>query len=208
MMAHELAHVKNRDTLTMTITATIAGAISMLANFAMFFGGNDNNNRWRDRRAARRHPGAARRDAGADGDQPHARIRRRPRRSGDRGRPLWLASALEKLEHGAQRSTTRRRSITPRRRISSSSIRCTANGIDSLFATHPAPRTGSAPAGEWPRAGRANCRASHLHALSAAGPVGPLVGVARTVGIGRSPGASSRRSWCAMTAGTISAWRH
>jgi heat shock protein HtpX len=45
VMAHELAHVQNRDTLTMTITATIAGAISMLANFAFFFGGNrDNNN--------------------------------------------------------------------------------------------------------------------------------------------------------------------
>ena len=41
VMAHELAHVKNRDTLTMTITATIAGAISALANFAMFFGGGD-----------------------------------------------------------------------------------------------------------------------------------------------------------------------
>lgn len=39
VMAHELAHVKNRDTLTMTITATIAGAIGALANFAMFFGG-------------------------------------------------------------------------------------------------------------------------------------------------------------------------
>ena len=44
-MAHELAHVQNRDTLTMTITATLAGAISMLGNFAFFFGGNrDNNN--------------------------------------------------------------------------------------------------------------------------------------------------------------------
>ena len=44
-MAHELAHIKNRDTLIMTITATIAGAISMLAQFGMFFGGNrDNNN--------------------------------------------------------------------------------------------------------------------------------------------------------------------
>src|SRR3546814_19789763 len=42
-MAHELAHVKNRDTLTMTITATIAGAISMLANFGLFFGDNRNN---------------------------------------------------------------------------------------------------------------------------------------------------------------------
>jgi heat shock protein HtpX len=36
VMAHELAHVKNRDTLTMTVTATIAGAIGMLANFALF----------------------------------------------------------------------------------------------------------------------------------------------------------------------------
>jgi len=45
VMAHELAHIKNRDTLIMTITATIAGAISMLAQFGMFFGGNrDNNN--------------------------------------------------------------------------------------------------------------------------------------------------------------------
>jgi heat shock protein HtpX len=45
VVAHELAHIKNRDTLIMTITATIAGAISMLAQFGMFFGGNrDNNN--------------------------------------------------------------------------------------------------------------------------------------------------------------------
>ena len=39
VIAHELAHIKNRDTLTMTITATIAGAISMLAQFGLFFGG-------------------------------------------------------------------------------------------------------------------------------------------------------------------------
>jgi heat shock protein HtpX len=44
VMAHELAHVKNRDTLTMTITATIAGAISMLGQFGMFFGGHRDNN--------------------------------------------------------------------------------------------------------------------------------------------------------------------
>ena len=45
VMAHELAHVQHRDTLTMTIVATFAGAISMLGNFAFFFGGNrDNNN--------------------------------------------------------------------------------------------------------------------------------------------------------------------
>ncbi len=45
VIAHELAHIKNRDTLTMTITATLAGAISMLANFGMFFRGNRNNTR-------------------------------------------------------------------------------------------------------------------------------------------------------------------
>jgi heat shock protein HtpX len=46
VLAHELAHVRNHDTLTMTITATIAGAISMLAQFGLFFGGGhrDNNN--------------------------------------------------------------------------------------------------------------------------------------------------------------------
>ncbi len=44
VVAHELAHIKNHDTLIMTITATIAGAISMLAQFGMFFGGNRDNN--------------------------------------------------------------------------------------------------------------------------------------------------------------------
>jgi heat shock protein HtpX len=38
VIAHELAHIKNRDTLTMTITATIAGAIGFLSQFAFFFG--------------------------------------------------------------------------------------------------------------------------------------------------------------------------
>ncbi|MDC7676822.1 zinc metalloprotease HtpX [Asticcacaulis machinosus] len=45
VMAHELAHVKNRDTLIMTVTATLAGAISSIANFAMFFGGGDDEDR-------------------------------------------------------------------------------------------------------------------------------------------------------------------
>ena len=44
VIAHELAHIRNRDTLTMTITATIAGAISMLAQFGLFFGGHRDNN--------------------------------------------------------------------------------------------------------------------------------------------------------------------
>jgi heat shock protein HtpX len=45
VMAHELAHVKHRDILISTISATMAGAISMLANFAMFFGGRDDEGR-------------------------------------------------------------------------------------------------------------------------------------------------------------------
>jgi len=44
VIAHELAHIKNHDTLIMTVTATIAGAISMLSQFALFFGGNRNTN--------------------------------------------------------------------------------------------------------------------------------------------------------------------
>jgi len=44
VIAHELAHVKHRDTLLMTVTATLAGAIAMLANFGLFFSGNRNNN--------------------------------------------------------------------------------------------------------------------------------------------------------------------
>jgi len=45
VLGHELAHVKHRDILTSTITASIAGAISTLAQFGMFFGGRDDDNR-------------------------------------------------------------------------------------------------------------------------------------------------------------------
>lgn len=43
VISHELAHIKNHDTLLMTVTATVAGAISMLAQFGMFFGGGNRN---------------------------------------------------------------------------------------------------------------------------------------------------------------------
>lgn len=45
VMAHELTHVKNRDTLISTVSASIAGAISALANFGMLFGGRDSDGR-------------------------------------------------------------------------------------------------------------------------------------------------------------------
>ena len=128
MIAHELAHIKNRDTLTMTITATLAGAISMLAQFGMFFGGNREQQRLRHHRHARHgDPGADRRHAGADGDQPHARIRRRPagradRRQSERAR----LGAGEDLQRGAADRESDARSRTRRPRISSSSIRSPA----------------------------------------------------------------------------------
>ena len=105
VMAHELAHVKNRDTLIMTITATLAGAISMLANFAFFFGGGN------DRRnplgpfgailimivaplAAMLVQMAISRTREYEADREGALIS---------GRPLWLASALQRISSGVQR---------------------------------------------------------------------------------------------------------
>ena len=127
VIAHELAHIKNHDTLIMTITATIAGAISMIAQFGMFFGGNRDNNSggdWDHRHAGDDDPRADRRHAGADGDQPDARIRRRQSRRAHR-----RAAGLARLGAGASSkprrtpSRTRTRSAAPRPRTCSSSIR-------------------------------------------------------------------------------------
>ncbi len=103
VLAHELSHIKHRDTLTMTITATIAGAISMLANFAMFAGmfggfggGNDNRNNPLGGLgmilvaimapiAAMLVQMAISRTREYEADREGAEIS---------GRPLWLASAL------------------------------------------------------------------------------------------------------------------
>src|SRR5947209_12486874 len=79
VIAHELAHIKNHDTLLMTITGRSRWWRSM------FFGGNRDNNGPRHRGLDRDDgPGAARRHAGADGHQPHARIRRRQSRRAHR----------------------------------------------------------------------------------------------------------------------------
>ena len=85
VIAHELGHVKNRDTLIMTVAATMAGALSHLATMALWFGGGRTQRRPRGGQPARRprrHPRrAVRRDADPDGDLPLARV---PRRRGER----------------------------------------------------------------------------------------------------------------------------
>ena len=73
VIAHELAHIKHRDTLTMTVTATMVGAIAMMGNMMLFTGGRDDRGGAHRRAASRRH------DLGS---QPHAEPRRlheRPR---------------------------------------------------------------------------------------------------------------------------------
>src|SRR5215469_8077737 len=101
VLAHELSHVKHRDTLTMTITATIAGAVSMLANFALFFGGGRRNGLGivglilvsiLAPIAAVLVQMAISRSREFDADREGAEIS---------GRPLWLASALQKIERAA-----------------------------------------------------------------------------------------------------------
>ena len=141
VMAHEMAHVQNRDTLTMTITATLAGAISMLANFAFFLGGGnsrDNNN-----------------PLGFIGVliamivAPFAAmlvqmaISRTREYSADRrgaeicGNPLWLASALAKIARAAHvvpNMDAERNPATAHMFIINP---LSGERMDSLFSTHP-----------------------------------------------------------------------
>ena len=137
VMAHELAHVKNRDTLIMTITATIAGALSMLANFAMFFGGNRDN--------PMGFIGvllvAILAPVGAMIVQ--MAISRAREYEADRigaeicGRPLWLASALSKLEQDAavlDNGAAERNPATAHMFIVNP---LHAHAADKLFSTHP-----------------------------------------------------------------------
>ncbi len=137
VMAHELAHVKNRDTLIMTITATIAGAISMLANFALFFGGNRNNPLGLigtialmilAPMAAMLVQMAISRSREYEADRIGAEIC---------GRPLWLASALEKLDAGAQRIDNPVAEANPATAHLFIVNPLHMRSIDSLFSTHP-----------------------------------------------------------------------
>ena len=141
VIAHELAHIRNHDTLLMTITATIAGAISMLAQFGMFFGGNRDNNNGPGIIGSIAHddPRPARRHAGADGDQPHARIRRRrSRRAHRRSADVARLRAVPRSTTRRIRSRTWKPSAIRRPRTCSSSTRC--RGTASTICSRPTPR--------------------------------------------------------------------
>lgn len=137
VMAHELAHVKNLDTLTMTITATIAGAISMLANFAMFFGGRRDNPLGLigtilmmilAPMAAMLVQMAISRTREFAADRAGAEIS---------GQPLALASALEKLHMGAARTTNEAAEDNPATAHMFIVNPLHGRTFDSLFSTHP-----------------------------------------------------------------------
>jgi heat shock protein HtpX len=136
VMAHELGHVRNRDTLIMTMTATIAGAISMLANFGMFFGHQGNRqNGLATLAAVLIAPFAAmivqmaisrQREYGAD--RAGAEIS---------GKPLSLASALAKLEKGAARIPNPVAEANPAAAQLYIVPALPGGGRDNMFSTHP-----------------------------------------------------------------------
>ena len=138
VMAHELAHVKNRDTLTMTITATIAGAISMLANFGLFFGGGSRNNPLGfvgvllvailAPMAAMLVQMAISRGREYEADRIGAEIC---------GQPLWLASALGKIAGAAQAIDNDQAEANPATAHMFIINPLHAHAVDGLFSTHP-----------------------------------------------------------------------
>lgn len=137
VMAHELAHVKNRDTLTMTITATLAGAISMLAQFGLFFGGNRNNALGLVGTlllvilaplAAMMVQMAISRTREYAADKSGAEIC---------GNPVALASALSKLQQGAKATENQQAESNPATAHMFIVNPLSGIKLDSLFSTHP-----------------------------------------------------------------------
>ncbi|MCL4144662.1 UNVERIFIED_CONTAM: hypothetical protein GTU68_051459 [Idotea baltica] len=137
VMAHELAHVKNHDTLIMTITATIAGAISMLANFAFFFGGNRNNPLGFvgmllmmivAPMAAMVVQMAISRTREYAADRMGAEIC---------GEPMWLASALGKIAGGVERIHNPDAEANPATAHMFIMNPLSGERMDNLFSTHP-----------------------------------------------------------------------
>ncbi|TDH37796.1 zinc metalloprotease HtpX [Pseudohoeflea suaedae] len=139
VMAHELAHVQHRDTLTMTITATLAGAISMLGNFAFFFGGNRNNNGLGIIGVL-----VAMIVAPLAAAMVQMAISRTREYSADRrgaeicGDPMWLASALQKIAMGAKRVVNEEAERNPATAHMFIINPLNGQNMDNLFSTHPA----------------------------------------------------------------------
>ncbi len=140
VMAHELAHVKHRDILISTVSATMAGAISMLANFAVFFGGRDSEGRPTNPiagiavailapLAASLIQMAISRAREFEADRGGAEI------SGD---PKALASALEKIHRHAQGIPMEAAEAHPETAQMMIMNPLSADGIKGLFSTHPA----------------------------------------------------------------------
>jgi heat shock protein HtpX len=138
VIAHELAHIRNHDTLLMTITATIAGAISMVAQFGMFFGGHRNNNGLGiigsilmmilAPLGAMLVQMAISRTREYAADNLGARI------AGD---PMWLASALVKIENAAHQVPNYDAERNPATAHMFIINPLSGHGVDNLFATHP-----------------------------------------------------------------------
>jgi heat shock protein HtpX len=142
VIAHELAHIKNRDTLTMTVAATIGGAISMLAQylqFGMLFGGN------RDDRSGIGMIGAvlAMLVAPFAAMLVQMAISRSREYGADRmgalicGNPRWLQSALVKIDRAARRIPNEEAEEIPAAAHMFIINPLTGQGMDSLFSTHP-----------------------------------------------------------------------
>ncbi len=141
VIAHELAHIKNRDTLIMTVTATVAGAISMLANFGMLFGGAQ-----RDRNQSPFGPiamilmlilaplaaavvqMAISRSREYEADRAAAEIT---------GNPLGLASGLQRLESHVHRIQNYNAEANPASAHMFIVNPLSGARMDNLFATHP-----------------------------------------------------------------------
>jgi len=139
VMAHELAHVKHRDILISTISATMAGAISMLANFAAFFGGRDSEGRPANPiagiaiailapLAASLIQMAISRAREFEADRGGAEI------SGD---PQALASALDKIHRYAQGIPLGPAEAHPETAQMMIMNPLSAEGLKGLFSTHP-----------------------------------------------------------------------
>jgi heat shock protein HtpX len=142
VLAHELTHVKNRDTLIMTIAATIGGAVSMLAQymqFGMLFGGN------RDDRGGLGAVGAllAIIVAPLAAMLVQMSISRSREYAADRGgaiicrHPLWLASALAKIEGYAHQIPNETAEEVPATAHMFIINPLSGRGMDNLFSTHP-----------------------------------------------------------------------